>query len=157
MLSCPHTRFSRKLASQLLLHNPEEGRASPHPIRIAELVGKSRFLWKSLSWKVVYQRLALCLALKEFLQEALANQVFSVSANQKSLLLSHQGNSSHPSSPLLWAHDESRVCQKKPQHGAEASRCWLLRPPPFPQVPWPLHFDPGCPSLFGHLSWTPFL
>lgn len=89
MLSCPHMRFSRKLASQLLLHNPEEGTASPHPIKIEELVGKSRFLWKSLSWKVVYQRLSLCLALKEFLQETLANQVFSVSANQKSLLLSH--------------------------------------------------------------------
>lgn len=37
----------------------------------------------------MYQRLAVCLALKEFLQEALANQVFSKSANQKSLLLSH--------------------------------------------------------------------
>ena len=49
MLSCPHMRFGRKLASQLLLHNPEEGRASPHPIRIEELVGKSRFLWKGLS------------------------------------------------------------------------------------------------------------
>lgn len=28
---------------------PEEGRASLHPVRIEELVGKSRFLWKSLS------------------------------------------------------------------------------------------------------------
>ena len=89
MLSCPHTRFGRKLASQLLLYNPEEGRASPHLIRIEELVGKSRFLQKRLSWKVVYQELAVCLLLQELLQGALANQVFSISANQKSLLLRH--------------------------------------------------------------------
>lgn len=48
------------------------------------------------------------------------------------------------------------MCQKKPQHGGEASRCWLLRPPPFPQVPWPLHFDPGCPSLFKISPGLPF-
>lgn len=57
---------------------PEEGRASLHPVRIEELVGKSRFLQKSLSWKVVYQDLAVCLPLQELLQGALANQVFSI-------------------------------------------------------------------------------
>ena len=68
---------------------PEEGKASLHPMRIEELVGESRFLQKSLSWKVVYQDLAVCLPLQELLQGALANQVFSISANQKSLLLRH--------------------------------------------------------------------
>ena len=79
----------RPRASQLLLCSPKERRASLHPIRIEELVDKLCFLQKSLSWKVVYQGLAVCLPLQELLLGTLANQVFNISANQKNLLLSH--------------------------------------------------------------------
>ena len=54
-----------------------------------EPVDRSCFLQKSLSCKAVYQGLAVFPPDSEiFLQEVLANQVFSISANQERFLLS---------------------------------------------------------------------
>lgn len=140
MLSCPHMRFSRKLASQLLLHNPEEGTASPHPIKIEELVGKSRFLWKSLSWKVVYQSYHFALHSKIPPGNPSQPGIQCFCKARRASFWVTKGTH-----PILHRHcstghgEEQGVPEETTARCRSLARCWLLRPPPFPQVPWPHH------------------
>ena len=156
MLSCPHTRFGRKLASQLLLYNPEEGRASPHLIRIEELVGKSCFLWKSLS-------------------EGCVPEASTLPCTQRI----PPGSPSQPGIQCFCKPEEPPFESLRefissfipivpgPQGGQgvpeETTTQWrslvllAVETTPFPQVPWPLHFDPGCPSLFKISPGLPFV